>query len=343
MTIISAIAVFCLLILSHELGHFLAARACGVLVDDFSLGMGPKLVKWQGRETQYTLRLLPIGGWCKMVGEDEDNENPRAFCNKKVSQRILVIAAGPLMNFIMAILIFIVYYMMLGAYSPESLVGSPLADSPAQAAGLRADDRIVAIDQTEITTWNQISTTINARVAAAGEQPIILELAVEREGELLSIPVAPYYDAEAGRWLVGIQPATVRQNVFTAIELGIKSSYYFTRELIMALVGMFSGTTPVEVAGPVGIVDIIGDATDTGLRSLLLLTGLLSINLGLINLFPLPALDGSRIVFLAIEGLRGRPFNREREGMVHFIGLMLLMGLMLLITYQDIMRLISGA
>ncbi len=337
MTIIAAVLVFCFLILSHEFGHFIMAKACGIYVEDFSLGMGPKLLSWKGKETQYTLRLLPIGGWCKMAGEDEESDNPRAFCNKKVWQRICVVAAGPVMNFLCAIILFIILFMLIGTYSTSSTIGGVNADSPAAQAGLQSGDVIVSIDGIAIDEWNDISAAVNS-----GEAGRSLQCVIERDGEQFSVIVTPSYDDSYGSYLLGITPTRARQNLFRAIGLGVEQSVLFARDLLVSIAGMLRGTVQPDVSGPVGIVTAIGETARYGFQSLMLLTAYLSINLGLINLFPLPALDGSRIVFLSIEGIRRKPFDRDKEGMVHMIGLFLLMGLMLVVTYNDIVKLISG-
>lgn len=334
--IIAALAIFCVLVLTHEFGHFIVAKACGVYVEDFSVGMGPRLLHYQGRETDYCLRLLPIGGWCKMVGEDEESDNPRAFCRKSVGQRMAIVAAGPLMNFISAAILFIVIYMMIGTYSSEPLVGETIADTPA-AVSLEAGDRILTIAGQEVGEWNDIGLIVNS--LPEGES---FAMEVERQGKTVSLEFSPYFDDETSSWKLGIYPAEEKQKLGKAIGLGFTQTYLFTKELIGAIVGMFRGTVPVDVGGPVAIVSVIGDAAGYGLQSLLLLAAYLCINLGLVNLFPLPALDGSRLVFLAVEGLRGRPIDPKKEGMVHFVGLMLLLGLMLFITYHDIANLAAG-
>lgn len=336
MTAIAAILVFCLLILSHEFGHFIAAKSCGVYVEDFSLGMGPRLLKWQGKETQYTLRLLPIGGWCKMVGEDENSENPRAFCNKKVWQRILIIAAGPLMNFLTAIILFILVFSTYN--SPENLVGKVLDDTPAAVAGLEYGDRIIEINGRAVEDWNGIGAAVNAETPGTP-----LKITLQRGEETLTTTLTPQYDEEYARWVIGVQAYQARQSVFVAVRDGFAYSFYLLRMLVSSIVGMIAGSVPADdISGPVGIVSMIGEMTQEGWKSLVNFTGFLALNLGLVNLLPLPALDGSRIVFLLVEGLRGKPMNREREGMVHFVGLVLLFGLMLVITYKDIARLIAS-
>lgn len=336
MTIVAAILVFCFLILSHEFGHFIVAKACGIYVEDFSLGMGPKLLSWKGKETQYTLRLLPVGGWCKMEGEDEDSENPRAFCNKKVWQRICVVAAGPVMNFICAIILFVILFMMVGTYSTTNQVGDVTAGYPAATAGLQSGDILLDINGFPISNWNDISTAVNQQPGQT------LSCLVERDGQQLTIIITPVYDESRGSYLLGITPMQARLGFFKAVGLGVRQSVLFARELVISIVGMIRGTMEVDISGPVGIVTVIGETASYGFRSLMLLTAYLSINLGLINLFPLPALDGSRIVFLAVEGIRRKPIDRDKEGWVHTIGLFLLLGVMVLVTYHDIVRLVSG-
>ena len=336
MTILAAILVFCLLILSHEFGHFIMAKLNGIYVYDFSLGMGPKLLAFKRKETQYTLRLFPIGGHC-MMGEDEESDDPRSFNKKKVWQRITVIAGGPVMNFITAMLIFIILFMLMGTTSTTSEVGSLIEGQAAEEAGVLPGDIIIEINGQPVRAWADIGPAV-----AQHNQSETANIVLERQGQVIDLTIRPYLDEENGRWLLGIYPALERQNLFTAIGLGVKQSFLFTKELLSALVGMIAGRVEADVTGPVGVVSIISEATSYGLQSLLLITAILCVNLAVFNLLPIPALDGSRIVFLLVEGLRGKPLNPQREGMVHFVGLMLLMGLIIVITFKDIMRLIGG-
>lgn len=341
-TILAAVLVFCFLVLTHEFGHFIVAKACHVYVDDFSIGMGPRLLHWKGKETEYCLRAFPIGGWCKMRGEDEDSDDERAFCQRPVWQRICIVAAGPIMNFICAILLYILIYAALGLATPGNIIGEIGPGSPAETAGLEAGDRILSINEQEIKLWEDISSAVNVDEPGS---PIHME--VQRGDETLDFVLVPEYDEASSRWLLGIyssteEPVIQRYGIFQSIGMGVKQSIYMLRMLVSSIVGMFAGTVPVEVSGPVGIVSVIGQATQDSMRTLLSLAAFLCLNLGFMNLLPLPALDGCRIVFLFIELLRGKPINRDREGLVHFIGLILLMALMLLVTYQDIARLISG-
>ena len=340
MTILAAILVFCLLILTHELGHFIMARLNGVYVHDFSIGMGPKILSIKGKETQYNLRLFPIGGHCLMMGEDAGSDDSRSFGKKKVWQRITVIAGGPAMNFISAIIIFIITFMFMGIPSLSNEVGGLIEGRAAEAAGVLPGDVIVEINGRPVDTWTDISPAVALRGQA---EPA--DVVLERDGARLALTIQPFFEEESNRWLIGIFPVEkiiyVRQSFFTAIKMGVMQSYTFTKELLLVLVKIITGQMEADVAGPVGVVTIIGEATSYGLQPLLLITAFLCLNLGIINLLPIPALDGSRIVFLLVEGLRGKPIKPEREGMVHFIGFMLLIGLILVVTFNDIMRLIG--
>ena len=336
MSILAAILVFCLLILSHEFGHFIMAKLNGIYVYDFSLGMGPRLFGIKGKETEYMLRLFPIGGHCLMMGDDEETDDPRSFNKKKVLQRISVILGGPVMNFLTAVLIFIILFMMMGTASSTSEVGELIEGRGAEVAGMLPGDIIVGINGQPVNVWADISPAVSLR--DVGED---LDVVVSRDGKEISMTVQPHYEEESGRWLIGIYPAVVRQSFFTAIGLGFRQSYMFTRELLSALVGMVAGTVEADVSGPVGVVNVISEATSYGLSSLLFITAILCVNLAVINLLPIPALDGSRVVFLLVEALRGKPLDPKREGMVHFAGLMLLFALMIVITFNDIMRLIG--
>lgn len=338
MSIIIAILIFCLLIMTHELGHFLVAKANKVYVYEFAIGMGPRIWGFQKAETEYNLRLLPIGGMVRMMGEDEEKlDDERSFARKSVLQRMSVIFAGPLMNFVTAIVLFVIVFMMIGVASNSNIVGQPIAGKAAEAAGVMAGDAILEINGQEVEDWNSMVGIIQDQEPGAP-----LAITVDRNGELIDMTINPYYDDESGRWLMGLQPSVQKLGFFESAWLGIKQSYLFTKMLLVALYQMVTGQIAPDVAGPVGVVSIVGQAASMGLQNVLILAGYLSINLGVINLLPLPALDGSRIVFLAVEGIRRKPFDRQKEGMVHFIGLMLLFGLMIVITYHDILRAINN-
>ena len=335
-TAIAAILIFSLLILTHEFGHFIAAKSFGVYVEDFSLGMGPKLLQKKGKETTYTLRPFPIGGWCKMRGEDEASDDPRAFNKKKVWQRMIIIAAGPLMNFITAFILFVVVYMMIGVASPENVVGETIEGSDA-ALVLEAGDEIIMVNGAAVEEWADITPAVNSTWDGGD-----IQLTVVRDGAEMDISIAPYFNEDTQAWQIGIMPQVAKHNIFSAIKMGCVQAVTFAVDLIQSLVQMITGQIEADLSGPVGIVSFIGETTAYGIRSLLVLAAYLSINLGIINLLPIPALDGSRLVFLTIEGIRRKPIDPKKEGIVHFIGLLFFFGLMIIITYKDIVRLISG-
>jgi regulator of sigma E protease len=212
-----------------------------------------------------------------------------------------------------------------------------VAGQAAQTAGIRAGDAIVEVNDIPTADWNQVVTAISGQEAGA---PLVLT--VERDGQYVELAVQPYFDESSQRWLIGISQQMQTVSLGQSIKLGFQQSYYMTKALLGALAGMISGQMAVDVAGPVGVISIVGQAAETGWQNLLILTAFLCINLGVINLLPIPALDGSRLVFLAVEGVRRKPLPREKEGMIHFIGFALLIGLMVIITFQDVLRLAHG-
>jgi len=337
LSIVYTLIILCVLILVHEFGHFIVAKLCDVHVKEFSLGMGPQIAKWGKKETQYSLRVFPIGGFVSMVGEDEDSDDPRAFCKKPVWQRLLITFCGPFMNFILAIVLFVVSFMYFGVAAEEPLIGSVAVGTPAYSAGILAGDTITDINGEEIENWTELSAAI--RAAGTAEMQVG---AVREDGTAYTVSLTPIYDESQGFTIIGITQGMVRADLFGSIKQGFVNAYEFTRTLLVSLWQMITGQMALDVAGPVGMVSIVGAYADTALMSLFLLGGILSINLGVINLLPFPGLDGSRIVFLAIEGVRGKPVPSDKEAMVHFLGLVCLMAFMIFITINDVGRLIGG-
>lgn len=336
MSILLAILVFGLLILVHELGHFLAAKRVGIRVHEFAVGMGPVLVSKKYKGTKYSLRMLPIGGFNKMAGMEPGDEDPTAgFNSKSVLQRIFVISAGSLMNILLALVSFIIVFAFLGIPSQANIVGAVNQNSPAAQAGILPGDKIVAIDGTTVETWNEIVDIIHS---SSGKT---LSITIIRGENQFDVTAAPQYDSENNIGLIGIKQSRQKSGFFEAIGLGMRNTVALTVSILYGLVQMVIGEVPAEVAGPVGIVSILGDVAQLGLANILTFTALLSLNLGIINLFPIPALDGSRLIFLGVEGLRGRPLDPEKENLIHLVGFALLIMLMLFITYQDILRLIG--
>ncbi len=336
MSIVWTILILGVLIFGHELGHFILARVNDVRVEEFALGMGPKLFGIRPKETQYSLRLFPIGGYVKMVGEDGGEENdPRSFAKKSIPRRISILVAGPLMNFVLALVLFVIAFMGLGVPSDQPVIGNVLEGYPAVTAGLQDNDRILAMNGNEVKTWEEAITYIRENTGEA------ITMTIQRGEETKSVTVTPVKETGVAYPMLGIEQSIEKANLFSSIKLGLYNTYSFTKQILMAFVYMFTGQMQVELAGPVGMTSIVGDVAKNGLMNLLALAGILSINLGIINLLPLPALDGGRVVFAAIEGIRGKALDPNKEAMVHFIGLMALFALMILVTYQDIAKLVA--
>lgn len=337
-TAIAAVLVISLLVFIHELGHFLVARRAGILVYEFALGFGPRLVGIRRGETEYTLRAIPLGGFVRFAGMDpreEEVDAARSYQHKPVWQRMAVIGAGPLANFLLAIVLFAVVFMVQGLPVPTTIVAEVLPERPAVEAGFQQGDRIVAVDGRQVTDWDQLVSEIGAR---PGER---LVFTVEREEALLDIPVVP--EAEAGVGKIGIAPEMRSEPVgpFAALSGGFHFTVQITGLILGFLGQMILGQVPTDgVGGPVRIIAEIGSAAYLGLIPLLQMAAFLSINLGLFNLLPIPALDGSRLMFLTWEGITRRPLNPEKEGLFHLVGFALLLLLIVMITYRDIARLV---
>ncbi len=351
--IIMSLLVLAVIILVHELGHFLACRSAGIDVEEFSIGFGPKLISINGKkedsrseqdiQTEYTLRLFPIGGFVRMAGaEPDDFDNPRGFNRASPWQRIKVLSAGPLANFALAIVIFIFAFTLVGL--PEivnqPILGEVVAGKPAAEAGLRPGDRVISIDGQEVATWEEMVEIIRKTPEGAARELVVL-----RDGQRHTFTVRPEYNASTQTSMLGVS-ATItyhKMGVWEGIKMGFVNTYLTTVLMLQGLVQLITGAvSPDSLAGPVGITKMIGEAAQGGLIYLLNFTALLSINLGVINLIPFPALDGSRIVFTGVELVRGRPIEAERENFIHLIGFVVLVGLIILITFNDIVNIAKG-
>lgn len=326
LTFITAIVVFTLLVVIHEFGHFIMARLSGVKVEEFAIGMGPKIYGYQGKETLYSIRAFPLGGFCKMLGEDESNQDPRAFNNKPVINRIATIAFGPIMNFILAVLAF----SLIFNYVP--VINEVSVNSPASKAGIISGDKIVDINGTAITEWEQMRSIINE---SKGNEII---LTYERNGEAKQVNIMPVPRVGEEGAMIGVSPR-IAYNGFS-ISQGFKNTTYITSEMVKFLGKLFTGNASMQyVEGPVKIVKRMGEVARNGVAATMQFAGFLSLNLCIINLLPFPALDGGRLVFLFIEVIRRKPIDPQKEGIVHFIGFVLLMILSVFIIYKDIITL----
>jgi len=339
-TFIASVIVFGLLVFFHELGHFLVAKLVGIRVHEFALGFGPKLLSLPRGETAYNIRAFPLGGFVRMAGmdpaEDDYQSEERGFNKKTVGQRVGVIFAGPLMNFVLAVLLLAVIFMVHGVPDiPTTTVQGTLPDKPAAMAGIKSGDRIVEIDGKKVESWDQLSKT----VAASPDRPI--SIVVQRGEERLTLKVVPYRD-ETGQGKIGIHPAPQKAGPLEALVSGVRYTGLLSYQIIDYLGKGIARQVPLELGGPVRIVATINEAVQSTswFVNLISLSAFLSISLGLFNLFPIPALDGSRIIFLLLEKLRGRPVEPQRENFIHMVGFGLLILLIVVITYNDVLQLI---
>lgn len=331
---ILALLLLGVLIMAHEAGHFLAARACGIGVQEFAMGMGPLLLKKKSKKgTQFSLRLFPIGGYCQFYGEDEDLPDPRAFNRQAVWKRAVTVASGPLMNFIVAFLVIVLYMSAVGLLAVVPNVAQ--VEPNAQQAGLMPGDELIAVNGEAVTDTQMIALAIDE---SAGES---VTLTVQRDGEQMEIAVTPFYDEELGRYRAGFTFAQqrVRVPLLQSVPFSVSYNVESVRLIASTLKNLvFKGEGVNDVTGPVGTVYVIQEVTQAGgLDVYLELIALISVNLGVVNLLPIPGLDGSRLLFLLVEAIRRRPVKRELEGAIHAAGFILLMGLMIVLTYKDIM------
>ncbi len=333
-TTIAAIIVFAILIFVHELGHFIAAKSLGVKVLEFALGMGPKIISKKWGETIYSLRLFPIGGFCSMEGEDEEAISERSFSNKKPWQRLIVLVAGALMNILLGFVLLVGLSATAKQYV-EPVVAQVVTGGAAESAGLKSGDRIVGVNGRTIHIMEDFSYELSNNKNTDGA----LNLVVKNKGEKREISVTPKEVDE--RISYGIILNTAQNSFFKTVRLSFYRTGFYSRVIIDSLIDLVSGKASFsQVSGPVGIVNEISSAVQTGgvnaLKNVTSLAILLTINLGIFNLLPLPALDGGRILFVLIEMIRRKPVPIEKEAIVHFIGIVLLLGLSVIIAFKDI-------
>ena len=337
-TVAATIFVFGLLVLVHELGHFFTAKMVGMRVDEFGIGFGPKIVSYRHGETLYSLGMIPLGGFNKIAGMDpEEKQDEQSFYAKAIPARMLVIAAGSVMNFVLPILLFMIIFLSSGIDTPSSqpIVGNVFPDKPAAQAGLVVGDRIISVNENEITSWQEFVKII--QVNANNK----LTLGYEHQGKLQTAIVIPEYDEKANRGIIGIMPQLDKYHpgVIEAVGLSFKQTYMVASNMVVGIAQMITGKVAAEVAGPIGVAQMAGEVAQLGLMPLLQFAAFLSINLGLINLLPVPVLDGGHLVTLAVEGIRGKPLKPNQMQFIQMIGFALLIMLFLVATFKDISRL----
>ncbi len=328
MTILYSVIIFSVLIFVHELGHFGVAKASGIKVKEFALGMGPAIIKKTKGETQYSLRIFPVGGYCAMEGEDEDSEDERAFNNKPFFVKAAVLVAGSAMNLFLAVLILSCVVLYFG--TPTTTLDKINLDSPAAVAGILQGDKVSTINDIKIKEWEDVSAAINSEDGKA------VKIEVIRDGKVIVKNITPV--EEEGRMIIGITP-TFQKNPISAVKYGALATWDMAGKMVDVIGQLFTGEVSTkELMGPLGIVNAVGDSAKYGFVYVAQLAALISLNLAIVNMLPLPALDGGRILLLFIRKLTGKVITDEVEGKIHLVGFALLIGLMLYVTYQDVLR-----
>ncbi len=339
--------VFGVLIFIHELGHFLTARACGVTVNEFAIGMGPTVFSWTSKKnfTKYAIRLLPIGGFVSMQGENgfEDGaselteaNDKNAFCNKSVPKRMLITIAGALMNLLLGFIL-----MMILVFSTQNLGSTVVAEFSENATSseqIMVDDEIIKVGKTRVHTWNELAYEI----MNVGYKPV--DITVKRNGEKMLLEDVVFSNFEESGTTFGqydFIPYAEEANFGNLLKHTFFRSVSTVKMVLDSLKGLLTGRFGMEaVSGPVGVVTVVEDAAKLGFTSFLYVICVLTINLGVFNLIPFPALDGGQFLFLAIEGVRGKPVNRNIQSYINFAGIVILFAFMIFITCKDIIGLI---
>lgn len=412
--VVVSVILFLLVIMVHEFGHFIMAKKFGVKVNEFAIGMGPKIISWGKGETQYSLRLFPIGGYCAMEGEDDESEDERAFGKKKVWQRFLIVVAGAVFNIILGFIFVLILQGQEEAYASRTIANflptvieeqeyletsnsdldfffRPSAEKAEYFRIVSENEYASAEDNSELTTYSRIKNAKDgyfyrealssvtglmvedkiksvdgykalcfedAYFAMSLDDDGVMDFVVERNGETITIPDVTFDRIDGSDMLEGqkitvidFQVYGVRRSVKTVLQSTWLQSQYFVRSVYESLFRIITGRSGFgELSGPVGIASMIGEVAEAGfaesfmngINNILYIMALITFNLGIVNLLPLPALDGGRLVFLIIEGIRRKPIPPKYEGIVHFIGLMLLLLLMVAITFKDVTKLITG-
>jgi regulator of sigma E protease len=341
-SIVGALLVLGIIIMSHELGHYTIGRACKIKIVEFAIGFGPKIKRWVRNDIIYSVRWLFIGGFTKFYGEDEDSDEKQAFNNQPAGRRALTIAAGPVFNIVFAFLLVILVLCFFGDYVP--VVQDVWQGSPAEASGLKSGDRILEMNGVKIDFLMEMSN------AQSASNSVNMPITVMRNGESMSFDI-PYKtnltdnqgETHSENYIgINIDKERVTFGFFQSIALSFKWMFLILKETVLAILGLFAGQGTQNVSGVVYVVSALGEAVRSSFENVLRYGVAISVSLAVVNLLPLPALDGGRLVFIAIEKIFKKPVPRNVEGMIHFIGFAALMVLFVLMTYQDISKLIGG-
>jgi regulator of sigma E protease len=346
-SVVAAIVGLGVLIVFHEFGHFLIAKLCGVGVLTFSVGFGPKLLVKKKGETEYALSAFPLGGYVKMVGEDPGEEVSqadvqRSFAHKNLLQRAAIVAAGPGFNLLLAVLFLMVVFLFYGVPVVSTQIGSVEKGSPAEAAGIQRGDRIIAIDGRRVDSWEALSGAIKE------SQGKPLKLQMQRESGEVPVTVVPrkkearnIFGESREEWMIGIgsQVTIEKGNAGLSIVKAFTQTYEYSKLTLVALYKMVTGeVSPRNLGGPILIAQMAGQQAQEGFASFLAFIAVLSINLGVLNLLPIPVLDGGHLLFFAVEAVIGRPVSLRHREVAQQVGIFLLVLLMVYAFYNDIAR-----
>jgi regulator of sigma E protease len=351
--VLAAVVVLGFLIVVHEFGHFIVAKRSGVGVLKFSVGFGPRLFGRTVNGTEYVLSAIPLGGYVKMVGEDPDSTeavDPRiSFSHQSVWKRVAIVTAGPIFNLLFAFVAFTLVLAIYGQRVPSDIakVGGVMSGMPAAQAGLQVGDVVTAVDGKPIASWDELSTAIRASEGRT------VTMTVQRGGESLNVQITPqakedktiYGEVIGQAYVIGIERGFEETSVgpIEAIGAGAKQTVWWMQTLIMSVVKILQGKIPArDIGGPILIVQAAGQQAQVGLESLLLFMAVISINLGILNLLPIPILDGGHLLFFLVEGVMRRPLDIRHREIMQQVGLVILIGLMAFAFYNDILRVIGG-
>ena len=338
LTILACIFVFGILVTVHEFGHFITAKLTGMKVEEFSIGFGPNIYQQQEGETLYSLRMLPLGGYNKIAGMDPDDpEDPeRGFNSKPVSSRMLVILAGSLMNILLPVLIFFGLFLAFGMDVPENkpVLGQIIEGYPAEQSGLKEGDRILSINGKPVHEW----LDIRKNIADSGMQPIPFE--IQRDTEKLTITVTPGVNPETGKPFIGVVSSlkNVRLTPVQAAVASVSATKNIIKNMYASLYHMVTGKTKAEFSGPVGVAKMAGEVAHKGFDRLMQFTAMLSLNLAIINLLPLPALDGGHFLILLIEAVTGHKLGKTAMQNIQKVGVAMILALTIFATFKDLTR-----
>ena len=332
MYIIGAILAFSVLIIIHEFGHFALAKLNNAKVEVFSIGMGPKILSYKGKETEYTLCLLPIGGYVKILGEDGENtKDERSFASKNPWQKLSIVSAGAFMNFVLAIVLFSIIAMVQGYVIPT--ISKVDINTPAMKSGLISGDKLLSVDNHKILTWEDFSTGV---ILAKGNS---INLTINRNGTNKSFRITPMKNAQENRFIIGVYPSMItKPNIFQATRYSFLETGSIIKQSFLSIKMLFTGQASFsDMSGPVSIIRVTSQAAKSGILNLLGFTAYISVALAIFQILPIPALDGGWIFLFLLEIITGKKIDNKKVGIANSIGFALLFTLMIAVTIKDIL------